>query len=422
MELANTDGSMSFYEEAIDHVPMEVNSNYRLVLNYPLYLKRGKGSKVWDIDGSEYIDFNMEYGAMEVGYGNPLIVNEVIKAVEEGSILGFEYHKAIELAKIIKKRYNVDMVRFSSTGTEAIMRSIRIARAYTRRKKIIKFEGHYHGSREQVDVDPEKSMKSPSSEGIPEEVVRNTLMVEWNNLESFEKISRDKDIAGVIMEPIAMNMGLIPPDKDFIKGVMEISRENNIVVIFDETKTGGKLYSGASEYLKVEPDIKIIGKSIAGGIPLSVIGGKKEIMSYIGPGKVVHGGTFDVNPLSVRAAIITLEKILTEDTFYKMKRLNKMLTRGYKEIIEDLGMETSVSSFGISGTLYFYNKIPKNYAEFLNVDIEKWRNYFSKMMEKGIIPMADYDEQWTISVAHDEKDIEKHLTAAEKVLKDIKSL
>jgi glutamate-1-semialdehyde 2,1-aminomutase len=265
-------------------------------------------------------------------------------------------------------------------------------------------------------------MKSPSSEGIPEEVVRNTLMVEWNNLESFEKISRDKDIAGVIMEPIAMNMGLIPPDKDFIKGVMEISRENNIVVIFDETKTGGKLYSGASEYLKVEPDIKIIGKSIAGGIPLSVIGGKKEIMSYIGPGKVVHGGTFDVNPLSVRAAIITLEKILTEDTFYKMKRLNKMLTRGYKEIIEDLGMETSVSSFGISGTLYFYNKIPKNYAEFLNVDIEKWRNYFSKMMEKGIIPMADYDEQWTISVAHDEKDIEKHLTAAEKVLKDIKSL
>ncbi|AWR93757.1 aspartate aminotransferase family protein [Acidianus brierleyi] len=426
MEMLNTEKSRSFYEEAIDHVPMGVNSNYRLVLNYPLYLKRGKGSKVWDVDGNEYIDFNMAYGAMEVGYGNPLIVNEVVKTVEEGSILGFEYCKAIELAKIIKKRYNVDMVRFSSTGTEATMHSIRIARAYSRKKKIIKFEGHYHGSHDQllVNVDPEKSMvKLPSSEGIPEEVIKNTLIAEWNNLESFEKIIREnKDIGAVIMEPIAMNMGLIPPDKDFLKGVVELSRENNITVIFDEIKTGGKSFSGASDYVEVEPDIKVIGKSIAGGLPLSVIAGKREVMSILNSGRVAHGGTFNANPLSVRAAIVTLEKILTENAFYKMKRLNRMLTRGYNDIIEDLSLEASISSLAISGTIYFHNKVPKNYSEFLNVDVEKWRNYFSKMMGRGIIPMADYDEQWTLSIAHDEKDIENHLTIAENTLKEIKSL
>ncbi|AWR93659.1 aspartate aminotransferase family protein [Acidianus brierleyi] len=417
---ADTINSKVLYEEATTIIPYGVSSNYRFFDPYPLYLKRGKGSKVWDVDGNEYIDFNLGFGVLEVGHSNEIVAEEVYNAFKESSILGFEYCKAIELAKIIKKRYNVDMVRFSSTGTEATMHSIRIARAYSRKKKIIKFEGHYHGSHDQllVNVNPTKEGIVPSSLGIPEEVIKNTLIAEWNNLESFEKIIREnKDIGAVIMEPIAMNMGLIPTKLDFLKGVVELSRENNIVVIFDETKTGGKYNSGAAGYFNLEPDIKVIGKSIAGGLPLSVIAGKKEIMSVIGPGKVAHGGTFNANPLSVRAAIVTLEKILTENAFYHMHRLSEILESGYKDIAEDSKIELSVTRWGPSGSIYFLDKVPMSYKEFIKADFGKWGTYFFAMLSQGVIPMAGFNEQWTISIKHSEEDIRKHLECADNAIK-----
>jgi len=418
---------LSYYlhREAKSVMPYGVSSNYRYWEPYPIYLVKGKGSRVWDVDGNEYIDFNMAFGVLEVGHSHPRIVEEVRRAVEDSTILGFEYEKSVELAKIICNRYNVDMVRFSSTGTEATMHAIRIARAYTKRKKIIKFEGHYHGSHDQllINVNPMKlESRVPTSPGIPEETLSNTLVADWNDYEGFERLVRvhGSDVAAVIMEPVAMNMGLIPADLDFLRGVFDLARDYGFLVIFDEVKTGGKFYSGASGYYGLKPDIIVLAKAIAGGLPLSVIGGKRKIMSVIGPEKVAHGGTFNANPLSVKASILTLTELLTQNNMYYAYRLNSLLSKGYEDIADDLDIDLSVSMWGTSGTIYFAEKVPKNYKEFVRIDQRPWYAYFLDMLAHGIIPMADYDEQWTISIQHTEEDITRHLEAAQIVLKKLK--
>ena len=419
---SRTPKSLVLYEENRKYMPYGVSSNYRYFDPYPLYLTKGKGSRVWDVDGNEYIDFNMAFGVLEVGHANERIIREVEEAIREGSILGFEYYKAGELAKLISQRYGLDMVRFSSTGTEATMHAIRFARAYTKRKKIIKFEGHYHGSHDQllVNVNPMKlGDKVPSSPGIPEEVIANTIVTDWNDLEKFEKVAKE-DVAAVIMEPVAMNMGLIPTDEEFLRGVFELAEERGFLVIFDETKTGGKFYSGALGYFNVKPDLVILGKAIAGGLPLSVIGGKREIMELIGPGKVAHGGTFNANSLSVRAALVTLKELLTESAFYHMHRLSEMLERGYKDLAEDLGVELSVSRWGPSGSVFFSPRVPRNYKEFIGLDFRPWFTYFYTTLAKGVIPMGGFNEEWTISIAHTEEDIRLHLEAAEEGIRKAK--
>ncbi|WP_156770070.1 aspartate aminotransferase family protein [Saccharolobus sp. A20] len=419
---SKTKKSKHIFNEASTHLPLGVSSNYRYFDPYPIYLSKGKGSRVWDVDGNEYIDFILGFGVMEVGHANPRVVDEVNRAVNDGSILGFEYEKSVELAKIIKNRYNVDMVRFSSTGTEATMHAIRLARAYTRRKKIIKFEGHYHGSHDQllINVNPIKlENRVPTSLGIPEETLSNTLIAEWNNLDSVEKLVKQNrdDIAGVIMEPVPMNMGLVLPDVDFLKGIFDLADDYGFVVIFDEVKTGGKYFSGASGYYNLKPDIITLGKAIAGGFPLSVIAGKREIMELIGPGKVAHGGTFNANPISVRVAIVTLKEILTEQAFHHMHRLSEKLKKGYEDIAEDLKVDLAVTHWGPSGMIYFSDKAPKNYREFIKLDFKSWFTYFYYMIYKGILPMAGFNEQWTVSVMHTEEEIDKHLEASNEAIK-----
>ncbi|AWR96838.1 aminotransferase class III-fold pyridoxal phosphate-dependent enzyme [Acidianus sulfidivorans JP7] len=417
-----TQKSKIIFEEAKKYLPFGVSSNYRYIDPYPIYLEKGKGGKVWDVDGNEYIDFILGFGALEVGHANPKIVEKVGRALENGSILGFEYYKTLELAKIISQRYNVDMVRFSSTGTEATMHAIRIARAYTKRNKVIKFEGHYHGSHDQllINVNPiiEKD-RVPSSPGIPEETLTNTIVAEWNNYDYFEKIVKkyNNDISCVIMEPVAMNMGLIPPEEDFLKGIIELSNEYNFLVIFDEVKTGGKMYSGASGFYKLKPDIMLLAKSIAGGFPLSVIAGKREIMELIGPNKVAHGGTFNANPISVIASITTLKEILTQQAFQYMETLSQLLEKGYRDIADDLDIDLQVIRWGPSGMIYFSKYLPKNYKELLKTDLKSWYSYFYSMLNRGVLPMAGYNEQWTVSVMHSKEDIGKHIEKAYEAIK-----
>jgi len=417
-----TIGSFNLFKENKVIMPFGVSSNYRFFEPYPLYIRKGKGARIWDVDGNEYLDYNLGFGVMEVGYGNEKIVREVSRAVEEGSILGFEYHRTGELAKEISRRYGMDMVRFSSTGTEATMHSIRIARAFTKRKKILKFEGHYHGSHDQllVNVNPPRSQpKAMSSLGIPEEVVENTVVADWNDIEGLEKVMSE-EVAAIIMEPVAMNMGLIPTDESFLREAFRIAREKGSLIIFDETKTGGKTYSGASGEFGLKPDLVILGKAITGGFPLSVIGGRREIMELIGPGKTAHGGTFNANPVSVTSSLVTLRELLTEDAFYHMHRLNRMLVKGYQEIAEDLDMEVSVSSWGTSGSIFFSEEVPENYKEFVTTDIRRWFSYFLSCLGEGVIPMGGFNEQWTLSISHSEEDVRKHLEAAEVGLRKAK--
>ncbi|MEM4474730.1 MAG: aspartate aminotransferase family protein [Candidatus Bathyarchaeia archaeon] len=434
--MERTKCSEQVYRESVKVTPFGIHSNYRFFEPYPVYFCRGKGSRIWDVDGNEYIDFNMAFGVLAVGHSHPTLVEAIKDRISDGTILGFEFEDSYKLAKIICERFRVDMVKFSSTGGEATNYAIRFARAFTGRKKILKFEGCYHGFGDSllVNVKPSKAKAGhprfpnqvPASQGILEEVVRNTLVAPFNDLEAVETIMRAQgnDVAGIILEPIPMNMGLVLPEPEFLKGLRELADEYNSVLIFDEVKTCGKFYRGAADYFKVKPDLVTMGKAIAGGYPLSVVAGKKEIMSYVAPGVVSHAGTFNSNPLSVTAGIITLSKILTEEAMNYAIELSKMLAKGYEDIIKDKGVPAIVQWAGTSGTIHF-TKVEKvkDWRSFLTSEVARWHLYFMMMMNRGIVPLAPGpDEQWTVSVQHTKEDIDKHLEVFKEVAEHVRRL
>ena len=418
--LNRTSKSKEIYEKTVKYVPYGVNSNYRAWEPYPLYFNRGLGSKIWDVDGNEYIDYNLAFGVLVAGHSHPRLVEGLKSRIGEGVILGFEYENVYKLADIISKRFNVEMVRFQSTGLESTHHAIRIARGYTGRNKIIKFLGHYHGSHDYVLVATKPNLyaaghykypaKTPSGPGIPPNALKDTLIAQFNDIESVEKIVSEHpdEVAAVILEPVAMNIGLIPATKEFLIGLRRICDEYGIILIFDEVKTSGKMYGGAEEYYGVKPDMKTMAKAIAGGYPLSVIGGKKEIFEEIGPGKIPHAGTFNSNPLSIDAGIITLSEILTREAMERTIKFNMELTKAVDDILTDENIPHRINTFGNSGTIFFTDRNIMNWHDFLRYNhIGLWWAYFIGMMNRGVIPTAPgYDEQWTISVQHTEEDIE----------------
>ncbi len=417
--LDRTSNSKEIFEKTVRLIPYGVNSNYRAWEPYPIYFNRGRGSRIWDVDGNEYIDYNLAFGVLVAGHSHPKLVEGLRDRIGNGVILGFEYENVYRLADIISKRFNVDMVRFQSTGLEATHHAIRIARGYTGRNKIIKFLGHYHGSHDYVLVSTKPNLyaaghykypaKIPSGPGIPDKALDDVLIAQFNDIESVEKIveAHPDDIAAVILEPVAMNIGLIPASKEFMFKLRRICDEYGIILIFDEVKTSGKLYGGAEEYYGVKPDMKTMAKAIAGGFPLSVIGGKKDIMEEVGPGKIPHAGTFNSNPLSIDAGLITLSEILTRDAMDRTVKLNEELTRAIDDILTDFDIPHRINIFGNSGTIFFTDHEILNWHDFLRYNhVGKWWAYFIGMMNRGVVPTAPgYDEQWTISVQHSEEDL-----------------
>lgn len=423
-----TPRSMAAFRTARKLTPFGVHSNYRFTEPYPLYCSKGKGSKIWDVDGNRYVDFCMGFGALATGHAHPALVEAIRARVGAGTLLGFETEESARLARIVTRRFHLDMVRFSSTGLEGTMHALRLARAKTGRKLVLKFEGCYHGSHDSllVSVKPsaEKSGSGrlpnavPSSKGIPEEVVGNTLVAQFNDLSGVEQImaERGAEVAAVILEPIPMNMGFVKPVSGFLEGLRRLCTTYGSVLIFDEVKTSGKFYGGAESRLGVVPDLKVMGKAIAGGYPLSCMGGRKDIMENIVPGVVAHAGTFNSNPLSVTAGIVTLEKVLTETAMSKAARLGDRLGRGCREVISNFGLEALVQWDGLSGTIHFTSHEVRNWRDFLKCDLGRWWTYYLSMLNRGVIPMATGpDEQWTVSVQHTQDDISEHLEAFRKV-------
>ncbi|MEM2146465.1 MAG: aminotransferase class III-fold pyridoxal phosphate-dependent enzyme [Candidatus Jordarchaeaceae archaeon] len=434
--LERTKRSEQIYKESVKVTPFGVHSNYRFFEPYPLYFTRGKGSRLWDADGNEYIDFNLAFGVLVAGHSHPILVEAMKERIENGTILGFEFEDSYKLAKIICERFKVDMVKFSSTGGEATSYAIRFARAFTGRKKILKFEGCYHGFGDSllVSVKPSKAKAGhhrfpnqvPASQGILEEVVKNTLVAPFNDLEAVETIMKTNgnEVAGIILEPIPMNMGFVLPDPGFLKGLRDIANEYNSVLIFDEVKTCGKFYGGAAEYFKVEPELVTMGKAIAGGYPLSLVAGKKEIMNCVAPGVVSHAGTFNSNPLCITAGIVTMTRILTKDAMAEATRLSEMLAKGYQDIINDTKIPAIVQWAGTSGTVHFTKaKKIKDWRSFLTSEVARWMLYLIIMLNRGIVPMAPGpDEQWTVSVQHTKEDIKKHLEVFKEIAEHVRRL
>jgi len=421
------------WEAAKRHIPSGVSSNYRLVDPYPLYVRRAKGSRLWDADDNAYVDFNMAFGALVAGHSHPVLAKAMRERVSNGTIFGYESVDAGPLAEHICKRFHVDRLKFSMTGLDATLFSVRLARAVTGRRRILKFEGCYHGShdalmvsikpRREASGDPRRPNPVPSSKGLLKELVETAVVAPFNDLASTEAIATEHadDIAGIILEPVPMNMGYVHPEPGFLEGLRGLADRIGAVLIFDEVKTCGKWYGGAEEAFGVAPDVKVLGKAIGGGFPLAAVGGKASIMDQVVPGRIAHAGTFNANPLSVSAGLVTLTKILTKAGMLHAQRIGTSLAKGYVDIVRDHRLAVKVQYGGISGTVHFTRAAVTDWRSFQDVDVGRWWGYFTAMLNRGIIPMATGpDEQWTTSVAHKKADVDAHLDAFEGVAEILK--
>ena len=424
-----TPKSAEAHKKNLRRLPLGVASNYRAYDPYPIFVKEGSGSKFRDVDGNEYIDHNLCFGALMAGHCHPAVMKAVNARLSTGTMFGMPHDMEWELAEEICARFPVEMVRFGSSGTEATMHSVRLARAATGRDKIVKFEGAYHGLHDSalVSVKPKSEefgdihspVSVPGGLGVPKAAIDNVTIVTFNDLESVEQRFRQfpGQIAAIILEPILMNVGLCLPEPGFLEGLRHICDREGALLIFDEVKTGAKLgWGGASEYFGVRPDMICLAKSIGGGLPLAAFGTHKRVMDLISQHKVFHGGTYNTNPVSMAAGLATFREVLTRDNYSHVDKLSEMLTEGYRRTVAKSGLQAYIASAGANGALMLYVKEIRNYRDWINIDIDLWRHYWFGMVNRGVMAQPYWwDEQWTISVQHTEADIKAHLAAFEDV-------
>jgi glutamate-1-semialdehyde 2,1-aminomutase len=424
-----TPKSAEAHKKNLKRIPLGVASNYRAYDPYPIFVKEGSGSKFRDLDGNEYIDHNLCFGALMAGHCHPAVMKAVEKRLTTGTMFGMPHDMEWELAEEICARFPVEMVRFGSSGTEATMHSVRLARAATGRDKIVKFEGAYHGLHDSalVSVKPKAEefgeihspVSVPGGLGVPKAAIDNVVIATFNDLSSVEGRFRQfpGQIAAIILEPILMNVGLCLPEPGFLEGLREICDRNGALLIFDEVKTGAKLgWGGASEYFGVRPDMICLAKSIGGGLPLAAFGTHRRVMDLISQHKVFHGGTYNTNPVSMAAGLAAFREVLTRENYAHVDKLSQMLTEGYRKTIAKTGLTGYIASAGANGALMLYPKEIRNYRDWITVDTDLWRHYWFGMVNRGVMAQPYWwDEQWTISVQHTEADIKAHLAAFEDV-------
>ncbi|HXW16875.1 MAG TPA: glutamate-1-semialdehyde 2,1-aminomutase [Candidatus Acidoferrales bacterium] len=418
-----TPKSREAHAKAAKRIPLGVASNYRAYDPYPLFVKDGKGGHIRDVDGNEYVDFNLSFGALIAGHCHPAVIKAVQEKLNTGTMFGMPHDAENALAEEICARFPVDMVRFSNSGTESTMHAVRLARAATGRDRIVKMEGGYHGLHDSalVSVKPKANEVGdgnypnsvPGGEGVTKATLANTVVAQFNDLAGVERLfaKYPGEIAAVIVEPIMMNVGILMPDAGYHQGLREITKKNGALLIFDEVKTGAKLArGGACEFFNVKPDLVCLAKSIGGGFSLAAFGATRDIMNLITDHRVFHGGTYNTNPVAMAAGLATFREVLTPAAYEHVTRLNKKLLDGYQKQLDKTGLTAYVVGAGSNGALMFFPKPIRNYRDWLAADTDLWRHYWFAMTNRGVIPQPYWwDEQWTISVAHTEADIEKHL-------------
>lgn len=419
--------SKRLFERAKKLIPGGVNSPVRAFEPYPFFTKYAKGSHLTDVDGKEYIDYCMAYGPLILGHVHPSVVEAVKEQLEKGTLYGTPTEQEVELAELICNAVPcAEMLRLVNTGTEATMSAIRVARGFTGRKKIVKFEGCYHGAHDYVLVKAGSGATTfgmPNSLGVPEETTQNTLVIPFNDAESFEQtIKREREqIAAVIIEPVIGNAGVILPKNGYLKRIRELTEENGIVLIFDEVITGFRLaFGGAQEYYGVMPDMVTLGKIMGGGFPLAAYGGKREIMEMVAPmGKVYQAGTFSGNPISVVAGLSTLKTILKkEDDFYhELDLKRRLICDAVADLAEDNHFSVQVNGIASMFQIFFTDGEVYNYQSAKKAHTAKFTAYHRKLLEKGIFVPPSQFETCFISSAHSKEDIGKTVEAIEECLK-----
>ncbi len=418
-----TPRSREAHKKAVERVPLGVASNYRYYPPYPLFVKDGNGGRIHDVDGNEYIDHNLCYGALMAGHCHPAVMKAVQHRLQVGTLFGMPHGMELELAEEICARFPVDMVRFGNSGSEVTMHSLRLARAATGRSKIVKMEGGYHGGHDAISVsvkpksnqfgDPENPTPVVSSAGVLKGTTDATLVAPFNNLPAMERLfaRHPNEIAAVILEPIMMNIAFCMPDEGYLQGLRALTTRHGALLIFDEVKTGAKLArGGACEYFGIKPDIICLGKSIGGGFSLAAFAASREIMDVIATQKMFHAGTYNTNPVVMAAGLATFREVLTPASYAHIDKIGKKLLAGYRQIIAGTGLTAYVDGAGANGALMLYPKQVRNYRDWYHVDEDLWTHYWFAMANRGVIAQPYWwDEQWTLSVAHTEADIDRHL-------------
>ncbi|WP_062677887.1 glutamate-1-semialdehyde 2,1-aminomutase [Parageobacillus toebii] len=422
--------SKAAYEEAVRLLPGGVNSPVRAfksVKMTPIFMARGKGSKIYDIDGNEYIDYVLSWGPLILGHANPRVVEALKKVTENGTSFGAPTLIENELAKLVIERVpSIEIVRMVNSGTEATMSALRLARGYTGRNKIVKFEGCYHGHGDSLLIKAGSGVATlglPDSPGVPEAVAQNTITVPYNDLESvryaFERFG--EDIAAVIVEPVAGNMGVVPPVPGFLQGLRDITKQYGALLIFDEVMTGFRVdYHCAQGYFGIEPDLTCLGKVIGGGLPVGAYGGKAEIMEKVAPsGPIYQAGTLSGNPLAMTAGYETLIQ-LTPETYDEFRKKADRLEEGLREAAEKYEIPHTINRAGSMIGFFFTNEEVTNYEKAKTSNLEMFATYYREMAEQGIFLPPSQFEGLFLSTEHTDEDIEKTVAAAERAFAKIR--
>ena len=423
--------SEALFAEAQKYIPGGVNSpvrSFRAVGGPPPFIARGQGAKVWDVDGNEYLDYLGSWGPLVLGHSHPAVVDVLKKTAEGGTSFGAPVEQEVELAKLICNNLpSVDSVRLVSSGTEACMSAIRLARAFTGRDKIVKFAGCYHGHADGLLVKAGSGALThgvPTSAGVPESYASETLVADYNDMESVEKffLANPAAIAAIIIEPVAGNMGVVPPSQGFLEALRRITQDNGALLIFDEVITGFRVgLNGAQGLFGVNPDITTMGKIIGGGLPVGAYGGRKDIMEMVAPlGPMYQAGTLSGNPLAVGAGIATLEELQKPGTFERLDTLAQRLTDGITAAFQNAEIPSTVNRVGSMFTGFFNTGPVAGLANAEDSDTEMYGRYFHAMQEQGIYIAPSQFEAGFVSTAHTEADIDTTITKVFSALASLK--
>lgn len=425
--MLQTNRSQELHKEASALIPGGVNSPvraFRSVGLTPIYIARGKGSHIWDVDGNEFIDFISSWGPLIIGHSHPSIQEAIKQELEHGTSYGACNEREVEMAKLITSFFpSIEMVRMVNSGTEATMSAIRLARGYTGKDKIVKFEGCYHGHADSFLIQAGSGLATfgqAGSAGVTEQTAENTLVAKYNDIESVRNLlaTHASTIAAIILEPVMGNMGLIPPREGFLKELRQLTEEHGVLLIFDEVISGFRVArGGVQELYNIKPDLTCLGKIIGGGLPVGAFGGKREIMEYLSPlGPVYQAGTLSGNPLALAAGIAMLNELSRPKFYQKLNEKGERFEALIRPLLNKYSEHISYNRIGSLSTLFFRGGGVSSNEEAKSCNTEQYARYFSLMLEQGVYLPPSQFECMFLSEAHSDEDLEYTARAMERAL------
>ncbi len=422
--------SIQWFERARQILPGGVDSPvraFRAVGGQPLFIARGKGPYLYDVDGNRYIDYVLSWGPLVLGHAHPEVVEALQEAVAKGTSYGAPSPLEVELAELVQSFIpSIEMIRFVNSGTEATMSALRLARAYTQRDKIVKFQGCYHGHADMLLVQAGSGVATlglPDSPGVPRGATQDTLVARYNDLESVRSLFEQypEEIAAVIVEPVGGNMGVVPPVPGFLEGLREITEAHGALLIFDEVMTGWRVHPGGAQALYgITPDLTTLGKVIGGGLPVGAYGGKREIMEMVAPvGPMYQAGTLSGNPLAMTAGIVTLKVLQREGVWERLEALTERLTAGIGEAAREAGVPVQQTRVGTMFATFFTETPVRDWDTVKTSDTGRFARFFRAMLERGVYLAPSQYEAGFMSLAHDEAVIDATVEAAREAFKAV---